>query len=343
MTSNERSFPWDDHNGDREYGSDEFAEFFSTLFKPGIVATANFGSGLQIKESASLGMRVVFGAGEAFSSFGRNYVHDKDEEVIVPIASTLQDRTDSVAIQFNKSQREAFFVYKESDVTVTRTDSIFELQIAKILVPKNSTQITNANITDMRANESVCGYFSPHGKLNAGDITAQFIAWFEDFKGKLGTDPATNLQLQINDLDSRAVHKTGDETIAGNKTFTGPIKFQDSVDLGKTTKIEVGIGWGRTATIQRIGNMVTITSEKTLGNTMPSGAWQTADEKIPDGYRPKVRTLISTSTITNPNKFMWYRFNIDGTIQIWQNGSIVTTDTLMTPIQSWITTDAFPS
>ncbi|OSP88257.1 hypothetical protein B9W73_02680 [Lactococcus lactis] len=200
MTSNEKSFPWDDHNGDREYSSDEFAEFFSTLFKPGVVATANFGTGLQITESASLGMRVKFGSGEAFSSFGRNYVHDKDEEVTVPIASTLQDRSDSVAIQFNKSQREAFFVYKESDVTVTRTDSIFELQIAKILVPKNSTQITNANITDMRANESVCGYFSPHGKLNTGDITAQFTAWFESFKGKLGTDPATNLQLQVDSL-----------------------------------------------------------------------------------------------------------------------------------------------
>ena len=242
MTSNERSFPWDDHNGDREYSSDEFAEFFSTLFKPGVVATANFGTGLQITESASLGMRVKFCSGEAFSSFGRNYVHGKDEEVIVPIASTLQDRTDSVAIQFNKSQRDAFFVYKESDTTVTRTDSIFELQIAKILVPKNSTQITNANITDMRADESVCGYFSPHGKLNAGDITAQFVAWFNDFKGKLGTEPATNLQLQITDLDSKVVHKitdldskvvhkTGDETISGKKTFSEVVdmpKFADS-------------------------------------------------------------------------------------------------------------------
>ncbi len=139
------------------------------------------------------------------------------------------------------------------------------------------------------------------------------------------------------------VHKTGDETIAGNKTFTGPVKFQDSADLGKTTTIEVGIGWGRTATLQRIGNVATITSEKTLGNTMPAGAWQTANEKIPVGYRPKVTTVISTSTITNPYKFLWYRLQPNGTIQIWQNGSVVTTDTLMTPIQSWITTDAFPS
>ena len=214
MTSNERSFPWDDHNGDREYSSDEFAEFFSTLFKPGIVATANFGSGLQITESASLGMRVKFGAGEAFSSFGRNYVHDKDEEVTVPIASTLQDRTDSVAIQFNKSQREAFFVYKESDTTVTRTDSIFELQIAKIVVPKNSTQITNANIIDTRADTKVCGYSSPYESIKTGDLLAQFKSeleangvvfsdWFENIKGQLSEDAAGHLQNQLDSLDSK--------------------------------------------------------------------------------------------------------------------------------------------
>lgn len=280
MTSNEKSFPWDDHNGDREYSSDEFAEFFSTLFKPGVVATANFGTGLQITESASLGMRVKFGSGEAFSSFGRNYVHDKDEEVTVPIASTLQDRTDSVAIQFNKSQREAFFVYKESDVTVTRTDSIFELQIAKILVPKNSTQITNANITDMRANESVCGYFSPHGKLNAGDITAQFIAWFEDFKGKLGTDPAINLQLQINDLDSRAVHNTGDEDIAGKKNFTDDMKTKNlevtgnlelpTADLTVTTKsglILILTKRGDSAEVSFSGEVSNVTPGKMIPGT----------------------------------------------------------------------------
>lgn len=283
MTSNERSFPWDDHNGDREYSSDEFAEFFSTLFKPGVVATANFGTGLQITESASLGMRVKFCSGEAFSSFGRNYVHGKDEEVIVPIASTLQDRTDSVAIQFNKSQRDAFFVYKESDTTVTRTDSIFELQIAKILVPKNSTQITNANITDMRADESVCGYFSPHGKLNTGDITAQFVAWFNDFKGKLGTDPATNLQLQITDLDSKVVHNTGDETISGKKTFSEVVdmpKFADSyvaffANKGGGNTVTFTAPWDCTAEVELFYHGWGFAGgEWEIGITTPSGLTQ---------------------------------------------------------------------
>lgn len=309
MTSNERSFPWDDHNGDREYGSDEFAEFFSTLFKPGIVATANFGSGLQIKESASLGMRVVFGAGEAFSSFGRNYVHDKDEEVTVPIASTLQDRTDSVAIQFNKSQREAFFVYKEADTTVTRTDSIFELQIAKILVPKNSTQITNANITDMRANESVCGYFSPHGKLNAGDITAQFIAWFDDFKGKLGTDPATNLQLQINGLDSRTVHNTGDEDIAGKKNFTDDSKMKN-LELTGALKRANDVNWtivpgsSNRAEYMRRGDTVTI-----RWNFVSAGNYDIIMGTLPAIHAPRTRILFAAPLHSADNIFHAVQIN----------------------------------
>ena len=341
MTSNERSFPWDDHNGDREYGSDEFAEFFATLFKPGIVATANFGSGLQITESASLGMRVKFGAGEAFSSFGRNYVHDKDEEVTVPIASTLQDRTDSVAIQFNKSQREAFFVYKESDVTVTRTDSIFELQIAKILVPKNSTQITNANITDMRANESVCGYFSPHGKLNAGDITAQFIAWFEDFKGKLGTDPATNLQLQINNLDSRTVHNTGDEDISGKKNFTDDAKFKN-IELsgslkspGDTTSFP--FGYGITATAERVGNQITLSIASSNTAAIPSG--KTMNEKIPEGFRPSQQ--YSVDFASSGTSYCFYNLDKSGGIQY--GGNSIPINSSVRGVRTYYTSDEFPS
>ncbi|RZI47974.1 hypothetical protein [Lactococcus kimchii] len=179
MATNEKSFPWDDHGGDREYGSDDFGEFFSILFKPGVVPNASNGNALQITESGSLGMRVKFSAGAAFSAFGRTYIHTLDEEVTVPLASTLQDRTDSIVIQFNKSQREALLLYKEADVTVTRTSTIFELQIAKILVPRNGTKIVNANITDMRADEKVCGYYGPNGILKTGDLLAQFKSQLE--------------------------------------------------------------------------------------------------------------------------------------------------------------------
>lgn len=295
MGTNERSFPWDDLNGDRQYNSDDFAEFFATLFKPGVVATANSGSALQITESASLGMRIKFCAGEAFSGFGRNYIHDKDEEVIVPIASTLQDRTDSAVIQFNKSHREGIFLYKEGDITVTRTDTIFELQIAKILIPKNSTQVTKANITDMRANEAVCGYVSPHGKLNVGDIDAQYVAWFENFKGKLGTDPATNLQMQVDGkaTDDKVVHLDGDETITGKKTFTDKATFTDitvskieSLDDTDIATINATNAPSAKVSYMRRNGTVHITAGGNWG-TFEKGKGL-AKATLPAGFRPPV-------------------------------------------------------
>lgn len=126
-------------------------------------------------------------------------------------------------------------------------------------------------------------------------------------------------------------------------TIIGNVNIQDTIDSGKVKSVEVSLGWGRTVTLERIGNTVTITSQKTFATTMPQGSWQTANEKIPVGFRPNSQAVIFSETITNSTKFMWYRINTDGSVQIWQNGNIVKTDTLMTPNQSWITKESFPS
>ena len=42
--------------------------------------------------------------------------------------------------------------------TLTRTRGIYELQLATILIPAGTTQITTGNITDTRADISVCGF-----------------------------------------------------------------------------------------------------------------------------------------------------------------------------------------
>ena len=350
------SFPWNDVHGDRLYDADDFMRFFAAFLKTGVVMS--FKDGLRVRSTQN-GMNIQVGSGSAVID-GGSYLNDEAIGIQVNVASSIQDRVDSVVLRMDKNARATQLFYKPGDTTVARNDTTYELQLATISVKTNATQITDGDITDKRSDSTVCGWSTPFDNINVDGIVdqykeifsqadVQFQEWFKNLKNQLDDNQASNLQNQIDDLriekadEDKVVHNTGDETIAGTKTFTGPVKFQDSADLGKTTTIEVEIGWGRTATLQRIGNVATITSEKTLGNTMPARAWQTAKEKLPVGYRPKVTTVISTSTITNPDKFLWYRLQPNGTIQIWQNGSVVTTDTLMTPIQSWITTDAFPS
>lgn len=354
-------FPLKSINGSNMYNNDDFRQYFANFISTGILANVPLAgsTAFQVTQTDNPSMNVIVGSGVAWI-IGGQVMNTSPLSFQIPAPLTSQSRTDSIVVQWSNSSNNGDIIYKQNSTQVVQTNDVYELQLCKILVPANATNIPQANITDMRADTSVCGFSSPYEAIKTGDLLAQFKSeleangilfsqWFETIKGQLSEDAAGNLQNEIDNLNSikanndKVIHNTGDETIDGIKTFTGPVKFQDSVDLGKTTKIEVAIGWGRTATIQRIGNMVTITSEKTLGNTMPSGAWQTAKEKLPVGYRPKVTTVISTSTITNPDKFLWYRLQPNGTIQIWQNGSVVTTDTLMTPIQSWITTDAFPS
>lgn len=211
----EWSFPFADVDGDRMYSDTDFAEFYSHLFTNGIFMT--IGSGLKIRESASLGMRVRVGSG-ALVINGRHYLNTEESEMQIPVASALQDRVDSIVVKLDLSNRTMQIAYKQSDTTVVRTDTIYEMQIAKIAVARNTTQVINANITDTRGDSKVCGYSSPYQKVDVGNLLDQFEselsqnknvfeAWFQNLKDQLDDNQAANLQNQIDAINGVIVQK----------------------------------------------------------------------------------------------------------------------------------------
>lgn len=206
------AFPFADNNGDRAYSDSDFSKFFSALFNTGIFM--NVGTALQITQSVTPNMRVNIGKGAAIIN-GRIYFNNDATALNIPVASSIQDRTDSVAVQLDLSKRTIEIIYKQSDTSVTRNDTVYELQIATIFVAKNATAITAANITDKRGISSVCGYASPFQNVPVDGLVNQFTDmlnqflngskqqfsdWFASIKGKLGDSPATNLQKQIDDI-----------------------------------------------------------------------------------------------------------------------------------------------
>ncbi len=103
-----------------------------------------------------------------------------------------------------------------------------ELYIATVLIGAGVISISASAITDQRLNEEYCGLMrdgvtgiptaSLHAQaqqilteltdaLNAQIVrqSAEFDAWFDDLKGKLGEDPATALQQQVDNLNAAAV------------------------------------------------------------------------------------------------------------------------------------------
>jgi len=230
MALEEWAFPFADNNGDRAYSDEDWAQAFSIFYRNGIVITA--GDALKIKQSATGGMKVNVGSGAGIIE-GRQYYHFFGSDLVIPVASTLQDRTDSIVLRLDKGGRDIYIQYKQADTSVVRTADIYELQLATIFIGKNSTDIRDANITDKRSDPSVAGYSSPYEDVNVDglvdqyeDLFAQaftdtqqaieanedaqqdaltlmqsvFQEWLNGLQTNLSGDVAGNLQNQINNL-----------------------------------------------------------------------------------------------------------------------------------------------
>lgn len=206
--ANEYSFPFANSGGDRVYSDADFAKFYSAIFANGVFI--NVGGGLQVVDNG-VGMNVLLKAGSA-NIGGRVYFLNTDQAFTVPVASSTQDRVDSVVIRLDLSARSINAFYKQSDTSVTRNSNTYELQIAKITVPKNANDIWQQNITDMRTDKNVCGIASPNDPIDVTTFKVQFEAmfnqqlsnnqalfqsWFDNLKNQLDSNQASNLQHQI--------------------------------------------------------------------------------------------------------------------------------------------------
>lgn len=172
----EWSYPWLDMDGDRIYDDGDFAKFYANLFSTGVSLTTL--NSLQV--IAGSGMQIVVKTGAA-NIEGRSYLNSADLPLAIGVASSTQDRTDSVVVRMDKSLRVISIVVKKGDVTVARTADLYELQLAQIKVPKNSSSITSSNIMDKRADEKVCGYSSPFQKVNVSGLENQYKDLLEKF------------------------------------------------------------------------------------------------------------------------------------------------------------------
>ncbi|MEA1130429.1 hypothetical protein U8M77_27485, partial [Klebsiella pneumoniae] len=68
----------------------------------------------------------------------------------------------------------SYIAVKKGNVTVERTPDVFEIQLATVKVPRNSTAITADLITDKRPDEKVCGYSTPFENVSVSGIEKQY-------------------------------------------------------------------------------------------------------------------------------------------------------------------------
>lgn len=210
-------FPLKSINGSNMYNNDDFRQYFANFISTGILANVPLAgsTAFQVTQTDNPSMNVIVGSGVAWI-IGGQVMNTSPLSFQIPAPLTSQSRTDSIVVQWSNSSNNGDIIYKQNSTQVIQTNDVYELQLCKILVPANATNIPQANITDMRADTSVCGFSSPYEVIKTGDLLAQFKSeleangilfsqWFETIKGQLSEDAAGNLQNQINN----SVHNAG--------------------------------------------------------------------------------------------------------------------------------------
>lgn len=169
----EWSYPWLSIDGDRIYDDSDFAQFYANLFTDGVSMTT--ADGLKVTTNPTGGMRVQVSSGAA-NIEGRSYFNSTALALNVDVASSTQDRVDSVVLRMDKGMRDITLGVKKGSTQIVRTTDIFELQLATISVPRNASNITANLITDKRADETVCGYSTPYQKVSVSGLEEQYQA-----------------------------------------------------------------------------------------------------------------------------------------------------------------------
>lgn len=191
MSEQYRFFDSVDGEDERYYTADEFAEYFRQLITSGIF---NGGENLRVRTDGT-DMTVNINEGYAWLE---GYLYKIDTE---PLSLTLDsadpgmNRIDRIVIRLDKSLEKRYvktFILKgtaaESPIPppITRDENIYEISLAQIKVIAGKSFIGEAEITDERFDEEVCGIVNSLIKVDTKHLVKAFESewqtWYEGIK-----------------------------------------------------------------------------------------------------------------------------------------------------------------
>lgn len=171
---------WNSDNGDRKYNADSLERWLKKFFTSGV-----FEGDLQVLESS--GMTVAIQTGYCNLS-GKVGLFEVVNSITLDAANSRYPRIDTIVVERNDVERMIYlkkvtgsYSGNAPSPTAPVWDSdqgIYQLVLAQIYVGAGVSSITQANITDKRADSSVCGYIT--GTVTEMDFS-QFVAQFEDY------------------------------------------------------------------------------------------------------------------------------------------------------------------
>ncbi len=166
---------------------------------------------------AAGGMKVNIKPGGAHIE-GARFWESSNRQITLPSASATLPRVDRIVLRFDTAEdkrnieiylKEGIAATTPSPQDIVRQSNYYELVIADIYIPAGASEISNANITDQRANPEVCGLVLPAIPYSAQseDLWLQLKDGVNIVNSALQGTTAGQLQLQITQLNNNKADK----------------------------------------------------------------------------------------------------------------------------------------
>lgn len=216
----EKSSFFNSINGDRKYKASDFAEFFNSFLTNGVFPNPS----TNLQAIANGNMTLTIRSGKAWIN-GYVYINDSDLPLSISAADGVLNRIDTVVVQFSTNNRNIKTVIKKGTAAsspvapaLQRDADIYEIGIANIYVAVGATDITQANVTDLRLNTSYCGIVNSLIQADTTAIFNQYQSWFNTKTSQYQSDISTmksQFQSDFNTWFASVQAALGDD-VAGN-------------------------------------------------------------------------------------------------------------------------------
>lgn len=175
----------------------EFTDYFSLFIGNGVfVNPVN-----QCKVIPGVGLSVIVTDGWAF--INGMWYHNKGEKQINLVSNqTSNNRVDSIRLRYSEANKSILALSFTDDTEIVRGEATYDLKLADVIIPPFSIEVSAANITDTRPDETVCGFVKGLLEvIDTKDLFSQFAAmfteWFDQTKGQLSGDLAIRIQQEL--------------------------------------------------------------------------------------------------------------------------------------------------
>lgn len=186
---------------DRTYSSKDYCDNLATIINNGV----RYSEDDDLKITAASNMHLTLAAGRAWIKGHYFYSDTAESNLLISTAPTGElSRIDAVVLRLDTSE-EVRAIYPDIikgaaavepvAPTLTRNDTIYEICLAYVRINANVREITDANITDMRSNNSVCGW--------ASSVTPAIMSMLQEYTWReVLTSNTTTITFNIPQYDA---------------------------------------------------------------------------------------------------------------------------------------------